>query len=441
MSSIWTVRRSATDAKAAGLCGGVAEHWGVDPVLVRVAWVLLALSGGVGVVLYLAGWLLIPVQGRDTAPADDLLGDATRRWPKKVWVTLVVVLCFAALTAFGSLTPFGVGPALVIACIWYFGFSQQPQNPPTPSAAAAVGAAPAAPAAPAASLFLSHPGPPTPFTVAADRWRSRIEQQVEQGGPEAPAIAARQPAVARTPAPTPVQDPEVVELAAFLATPDPVGLYVEASTPAEVPVERRHSVAARRLRLLTLLVLGLVLGGLTLADRSGVSVTPAGYAAAALLVVGLALLAATWCGRARGLLALGLLLVPVVALTSVADQVGATEPWADSTRTYAEVARLPSTPDMFGSGQARVDLSALKLGRDTSYAAHLDAGQLEVVVPSDVNVVVNYDVDFGQVDAFGSSPVSGIDLLGTIPPGPPVAGRPTLTLDLAVDGGHLVVRR
>lgn len=438
MSSIWTVRRSATDAKAAGLCGGVAEHWGVDPVLVRVAWVLLALSGGVGVVLYLAGWLLIPVQGRDTAPADDLLGDAARRWPKKVWVTLVVVLCFGALTAFGSLTPFGVGPALVIACIWYFGFSKQPQDPPTPSAAAAVDAAPAAPAA---SLFLSHPGPPTPFTVAADRWRSRIEQLVEQGGPEAPAIAARQPAVARTPAPTPVQDPEVVELAAFLATADPVGLYVEASTPAEGPVERRHSVAARRLRLLTLLVLGLVLGGLSLADRSGVNVTPAGYAAAALLVVGLALLAATWCGRARGLLALGLLLVPVVALTSVADQVGPTEHWTDTSRTYPEVALLPSTPEQFGAGQARVDLSALKLGRDTSYAAHLDAGQLEVVVPSDVNVVVNYDVDFGQVDTFGSSPVSGIDLLGTVPPGPPVAGRPTLTLDLAVDGGHLVVRR
>ena len=36
MSSIWTVRRSASDVKLTGLCGGVAEHWGVDPVLVRV---------------------------------------------------------------------------------------------------------------------------------------------------------------------------------------------------------------------------------------------------------------------------------------------------------------------------------------------------------------------------------------------------------------------
>ena len=74
MSSIWTIRRSATDAKLAGLCGGVAQHWRVDPLLVRVGWVLLALSGGVGLVLYLAGWLLIPVEDRDRAPDQVLEG-------------------------------------------------------------------------------------------------------------------------------------------------------------------------------------------------------------------------------------------------------------------------------------------------------------------------------------------------------------------------------
>ena len=48
MSSIWTVRRSSSDVKLAGLCGGLARHWGIDPVLVRVGWALLALSGGIG---------------------------------------------------------------------------------------------------------------------------------------------------------------------------------------------------------------------------------------------------------------------------------------------------------------------------------------------------------------------------------------------------------
>ena len=75
MSSIWTVRRSARDVKVAGLCGGVAEKWDVDPILVRIAFVLLALSAGIGLVLYLAGWLLLPVEGKQTAPVDDLFGE------------------------------------------------------------------------------------------------------------------------------------------------------------------------------------------------------------------------------------------------------------------------------------------------------------------------------------------------------------------------------
>ena len=91
MSSIWTIRRSATDVKLTGLCGGVAQHWGIDPVLVRVGWALLALSGGIGLVLYLAGWLLIPVEGSDKALVDDLFGESVRRWPRELWITLVVV--------------------------------------------------------------------------------------------------------------------------------------------------------------------------------------------------------------------------------------------------------------------------------------------------------------------------------------------------------------
>src|SRR5512133_4138349 len=119
MSSVWTIRRSATDAKVAGLSSGLAQHWGIDPVLVRVGWVLLALSGGIGLVLYLAGWLLIPVEGNEKAPVDDLFGESVRRWPRELWITLVVVLSLAMGTVFGSLSPFSIGLAIVIAAIWY----------------------------------------------------------------------------------------------------------------------------------------------------------------------------------------------------------------------------------------------------------------------------------------------------------------------------------
>jgi phage shock protein PspC (stress-responsive transcriptional regulator) len=147
MSSIWTIRRSATDVKLTGLCGGVAQYWGIDPVLIRVGWALLALSGGIGLVLYLAGWLLIPVEGSEKALAEDLFGQSIRRWPRELWVTLVVVASLAMSAIFGSLSPFGYAPAIVIAVIWYFGFykgrhSKADKAPIPPAGAAASASAP-----------------------------------------------------------------------------------------------------------------------------------------------------------------------------------------------------------------------------------------------------------------------------------------------------------
>ena len=44
----------------AGVCGGMAEYFGWSGTRVRVAWVLLALCGGSGVLLYLLLWLVMP---------------------------------------------------------------------------------------------------------------------------------------------------------------------------------------------------------------------------------------------------------------------------------------------------------------------------------------------------------------------------------------------
>lgn len=59
------IRRSITDRKIAGVAGGVARHLDIDPLLVRVAFVLLAIFGGGGILAYVAGWLLIPEEGSD----------------------------------------------------------------------------------------------------------------------------------------------------------------------------------------------------------------------------------------------------------------------------------------------------------------------------------------------------------------------------------------
>jgi phage shock protein C len=52
--------RSRNDRKLAGVCGGIAEYYGWDPTLVRVAWIVLTLLGGSGILIYLIMWLVMP---------------------------------------------------------------------------------------------------------------------------------------------------------------------------------------------------------------------------------------------------------------------------------------------------------------------------------------------------------------------------------------------
>jgi phage shock protein PspC (stress-responsive transcriptional regulator) len=447
MSSIWTIRRSATDAKVAGLCGGLAEHWGIDPVLVRVGWVLLALSGGIGLVLYLAGWLLIPVEGSDKAPVDDLLGESVRRWPRELWITLVVIASLAAFALFGWLSPFGIGPAIVIAVIWYFGFYKGRQD----KASTAAPSAPVdfestdshvQPAPPVTPEFVQYSGPPTPFTQAAEAWQRRIAEHTRQVA--APGATLAGP-TEEWPSPPPENLPQAASdsttehHAAFLAEPDPAGLYVE--PPPSAPVKMSDTRSAKRLRLVAVIVLGMTLSGLGVAQAIGLAIPLAGYLAAALLVIGWTLVAATWFGRARGLLPLGVLLAIAVAIVGAAGPAIRAPSDATSVRAYASLAELPAR-DSTDVGKLSVDLSRVAVTSDVTYAAHVDLGQLIVRVPEDANVVINYRADLGAVRAYGAEVRAGSELTGQVTdPRPVERGQHTLTLDLSVDAGNIEVQR
>ena len=52
--------RSRTNRKLAGVCGGLAQYLDTDATLLRVLFVVLALLGGPGLVIYLLMWLLVP---------------------------------------------------------------------------------------------------------------------------------------------------------------------------------------------------------------------------------------------------------------------------------------------------------------------------------------------------------------------------------------------
>ena len=54
------LHKSSSDRKIAGVCGGIAEYLGVDPVIIRLAWALLAFGWGTGILIYILCACILP---------------------------------------------------------------------------------------------------------------------------------------------------------------------------------------------------------------------------------------------------------------------------------------------------------------------------------------------------------------------------------------------
>jgi phage shock protein PspC (stress-responsive transcriptional regulator) len=57
----------------AGVCVGLADYFGIDPTLVRLAFALLTVFGGFGVLLYLCAWIVIPDETDGTSIAENFV--------------------------------------------------------------------------------------------------------------------------------------------------------------------------------------------------------------------------------------------------------------------------------------------------------------------------------------------------------------------------------
>lgn len=130
MRDLAGMRRSTTDKHLAGVSGGVARHLDIDPVIIRVAFVVLAFFGGAGIILYAAGWLLLPQDDGSRAPFD--LDSRSRS------VALIGVGVLAALALVGD--AWGPGwfpwPLVVVGLIAWLILArrdrraEQPAGPP-----------------------------------------------------------------------------------------------------------------------------------------------------------------------------------------------------------------------------------------------------------------------------------------------------------------------
>ena len=96
------LRRTPDDRIIAGVCGAFGRYFGIDSTLIRVAWVLVTLIGGSGILAYLLAWWVIPDEDGVRSPTACIL----------VLALLVLpALCMLCLAPCGILSMlFGGGP-------------------------------------------------------------------------------------------------------------------------------------------------------------------------------------------------------------------------------------------------------------------------------------------------------------------------------------------
>jgi phage shock protein PspC (stress-responsive transcriptional regulator) len=346
------LRRSATDRKVAGVAGGLARHLDIDPVILRVAFVVLVFFGGAGLILYGACWLLVPEEGRESAPLG--LDDRSRS------IALIIVGALAAAAMIGdSWGGFSFPwPLLVIALV--------------------------------ALLFLT---------------RGR-----NAGSPPAPGTPGQVPPATTYGAPTysPAYSPAAgaAAPAAQATTTQPA---FRPPVYATVPIRPRNP--RKRGPILfwfTLALIALAEGVLGIADLAGAPVADSAYPALAVGTTGLMLLVGAFYGRAGGLILVGLCSTLVLAGATAAGE------W-DGTTVHAAPASSVAVADDYTISTGELVLDLRDVGDLTALdgrVLHLsaDIGHIEVIVPPGIDTRVDARIHGpGNIRLFGRE-TGGIDV-------------------------------
>ena len=59
--------RNKTDSKIAGICSGIGDYFEIDPVIIRLLFLLGLFLGG-GLIVYIIGWIIIPHKEKTISP-------------------------------------------------------------------------------------------------------------------------------------------------------------------------------------------------------------------------------------------------------------------------------------------------------------------------------------------------------------------------------------
>jgi len=427
--------RPAKGRYVAGVCAALGRATNTDPVLWRVLLAVLTFFSGVGVLIYLIGWLVIPSEGDAASPIESLLG----RGRSGMTPLSVVLLGGAAVLTFAFIVHGGFRATLLTAAVLVGAALLVRRNAGMPAGATAqpAGAAPpdtgsaAFPGTPGAAeptMAFGASAPPAGGTAPttgdpATATASATEPLTEPLPPAAPYTTAEpgyppaapsySPASDYAPAPSYSQGPSnpppqfgpppggyrppFAPHGPWAAAPEPpYGTTQPRPKPAKAPKKPRERSKLGRITFFALIV---VLGTLALIDTAGASVSISGYFAAALATIALGLLVGAWLGRARGLIALALLATFGLAVSSGTEQWGS----GIGSNTFR-----PKTIDAVGDrydftlGNATLDLRAVSFTKaQQSTMVVMRYGQLKILLPDNVDTTASIDMQSGRATVFG----------------------------------------
>jgi phage shock protein PspC (stress-responsive transcriptional regulator) len=422
-----TLLRSRSHRVIAGVAGGVGEYFSVDPVLVRLMLVLLTLVGGLGALLYLTAWLIVPEAAPDpNQPAED------DRGTKHAWLAVGALSLIVIMGGIGGLgSGFGfdghlVWPLMLIfvggAVLWI-----RSNRPPVALTPAPVPSSPSGTSARTSSAMVVAPPRYSPAPAAAPIASDAPTNEVpttEMAPTDT--IAVEQPAAPARPAHT------------------------------RSVLRRVLPVIGRGLLIVFAFVFTLAIAILAVAAFEGAgTLDMTGFEAIVVSLVALGF--AIWLGiaihRVPELIACALAIAIVCAGAAwlrppLRGGYGARDIRPQSAASVQRSYQL-------AAGRLRVDLSDVVLpDANQSVSMKLGMGLAQVVVPPDTTVVLDAHMGLGQICVFGRRDagldVSNVSTTAAVPAAPVVlpatapagaTGTKTLHLNTQVGTGSIVIAR